>query len=163
MSRQIWIRWSMVIALATMVIPGIQALGSQKKKSHAGRKTTVRRKVRHSRRYHHYHRFTRVTMQPERVTQIQAALADAGFFHESPNGKWDTATRDAMRQYQKENGFTPTGLPEAKPLMMLGLGPHPLPPGLGPRPASEGQSQSDAEATTASTSPAPKKPIASNQ
>ena len=159
MSRQIWIRWSMVIALATLFFPGIQAQGRQKVKSHAGRRTTVHRKVRHSRRYH---RYTRVAIQPERVTQIQAALADAGFLHEPPNGKWDNATRDAMRQYQKENGFTPTGLPEAKPLMMLGLGPHPLPPGLGPRPASEGQSQSDAEATTASTSPAPKKPIASN-
>ncbi len=32
-----------------------------------------------------------------------------------------------MRHYQSNNGFTATGLPDAKSLMKLGLGPHPLP------------------------------------
>jgi len=37
-----------------------------------------------------------------------------------------------MLSYQKDHGFPATGLPEAKSLMKLGLGPHPLPPELDP-------------------------------
>jgi hypothetical protein len=32
-----------------------------------------------------------------------------------------------MRRYQADHGFPATGLPEARSLMKLGLGPHPLP------------------------------------
>lgn len=37
-----------------------------------------------------------------------------------------------MRLYQQKNGFQATGLPDAKSLMKMGLGPHPLPPQLDP-------------------------------
>jgi peptidoglycan hydrolase-like protein with peptidoglycan-binding domain len=53
-------------------------------------------------------------------------LVQAGYLNEEPNGRWDDQTRDAMRRYQTANGFPETGLPEAKSLMKLGLGPHPL-------------------------------------
>jgi hypothetical protein len=32
-----------------------------------------------------------------------------------------------MKEYQRANGFDCTGLPDAKSLMKMGLGPHPLP------------------------------------
>jgi peptidoglycan hydrolase-like protein with peptidoglycan-binding domain len=64
------------------------------------------------------------------VQEIQRALAEAGVLHEGPTGKWDIQTREAMRSYQQSNGFSVTGLPDAKSLMKLGLGPHPLPPDL---------------------------------
>ncbi len=67
---------------------------------------------------------------PERIQQIQQALAQAGYFKAEPNGTWDDQTRDAMRRYQTDHGFPVTGLPEAKSLMKLGLGQHPLPPEL---------------------------------
>jgi hypothetical protein len=35
-----------------------------------------------------------------------------------------------MLHYQTDHGFPATGLPEAKSLMKLGLGSHPLPPEL---------------------------------
>jgi hypothetical protein len=35
-----------------------------------------------------------------------------------------------MRRYQADRGFPVTGLPEAKSLMKLGLGPHALPEAL---------------------------------
>jgi peptidoglycan hydrolase-like protein with peptidoglycan-binding domain len=71
-------------------------------------------------------------LQPERVAEIQQSLIDAGYLQQEPTGKWDNATRDAMLRYQTEQGFPLTGLPEAKSLMKLGLGPHPLPPDLDP-------------------------------
>jgi peptidoglycan hydrolase-like protein with peptidoglycan-binding domain len=61
------------------------------------------------------------------VEEIQQALIRTGYLKEEPTGKWDDATREAMRRYQGDNAFPASGLPESKTLMKLGLGPHPLP------------------------------------
>jgi len=71
-------------------------------------------------------RRARLRPEPERIEQIQQALAQAGYFNGQPNGLWNDQTREAMRRYQADHGFPATGLPEAKSLMKLGLGPHPL-------------------------------------
>jgi peptidoglycan hydrolase-like protein with peptidoglycan-binding domain len=68
--------------------------------------------------------------ESDRIEQIQQALAKSGYLSAEPTGRWDDPTREAMRRYQADNGFPVTGLPEAKSLMKLGLGPHPLPPEL---------------------------------
>jgi peptidoglycan hydrolase-like protein with peptidoglycan-binding domain len=73
------------------------------------------------------YRLARLKLQPERISEIQGALARAGYFSQEPNGKWDDPTRTAMLRFQQDHGFPGTGLPEAKSLMKLGLGPHPLP------------------------------------
>jgi peptidoglycan hydrolase-like protein with peptidoglycan-binding domain len=65
--------------------------------------------------------------EPQRIEEIQQALVQAGYSNAPPNGRWDDQTREAMRRYQADHGFPVTGLPEAKSLMKLGLGPHPLP------------------------------------
>ena len=65
--------------------------------------------------------------EPERIQEIQQALVQAGYLKAQPNGRWDDQTREAMRRYQADHGFPVTGLPEARSLMKLGLGPHPLP------------------------------------
>lgn len=90
---------------------------ARSRKGRTHRKTASRNKV----------RFASIHMQPERAHQIQQALINAGSLHEAPTGQWDSETREAMRQYQQRNGFPATGLPDAKSLMKLGLGPHPLP------------------------------------
>jgi len=74
----------------------------------------------------------RSMMRPEseRIGEIQQALVKSGYLSGEPTGRWDDQTREAMRRYQADNGFPVTGLPEAKSLMKLGLGPHPLPPEL---------------------------------
>ena len=77
-------------------------------------------------------RLARLKLQPERTTEIQQALMARGYLNQEASGVWDDSTRDAMRRFQQENQFPPTGLPEAKSLMKLGLGPHPLPDKLDP-------------------------------
>jgi len=74
----------------------------------------------------------RSMMRPEsdRIGEIQQALVKSGYLSGEPSGRWDDQTREAMRRYQADNGFPVTGLPEAKSLMKLGLGPHPLPQDL---------------------------------
>jgi hypothetical protein len=75
-------------------------------------------------------RLARTHLQPERVEEIQQALIREGYLQGDANGQWDSRTREAMLRYQTMHGFPATGLPEAKSLMKLGLGSHPLPPEL---------------------------------
>ena len=71
---------------------------------------------------------------PERISEIQQALAKDGSFGETPNGKWDASTVDAMKKFQDAHGLNPSGKLDAKTLQQLGLGSQtagvapPLPP-----------------------------------
>jgi len=59
---------------------------------------------------------------PERVSEIQTALAKDGSFGGNPNGKWDATTVDAMKKFQEAHGLNPSGKLDAKTLQKLGLG-----------------------------------------
>jgi peptidoglycan hydrolase-like protein with peptidoglycan-binding domain len=71
---------------------------------------------------------------PARISEIQSALAAQGAYKGQPNGKWDSATIQAMKDYQSRHGFTATGKLDALTLQKLGLGSEiagraaPLPP-----------------------------------
>ena len=90
---------------------------SPSRSRHGRRKTSARRQP----------SWTKVRLGSARVQEIQSALAHAGYYQGEPTGTWDDRTREAMRHYQTANGFGATGLPDAKSIMKLGLGPHPLP------------------------------------
>lgn len=72
-------------------------------------------------------RLARLHLQPERTQEIQQALIREGYLQGDASGEWDSRTHEAMQHYQADHGFPATGLPEAKSLMKLGLGAHPLP------------------------------------
>jgi peptidoglycan hydrolase-like protein with peptidoglycan-binding domain len=59
---------------------------------------------------------------PERVSEIQQALAKDGSFSGAPNGKWDNSTVEAMKKYQSAHGLNPSGKLDARTLQRLGLG-----------------------------------------
>jgi murein L,D-transpeptidase YcbB/YkuD len=59
---------------------------------------------------------------PDRISEIQTALAKDGSFAGTPNGKWDDSTVDAMRKFQSTHGLNPTGKLDALTLQKLGLG-----------------------------------------
>jgi len=59
---------------------------------------------------------------PERITEIQQALAKGGSYTGKPNGKWDESTAEAMRKFQESHGLSPTGKLDARSLQQLGLG-----------------------------------------
>lgn len=59
---------------------------------------------------------------PARVSEIQSALAAQGVYKGQPNGKWDAATAQAMKDYQSAHGLTATGKLDALTLQKLGLG-----------------------------------------
>ncbi len=78
---------------------------------------------------------------PERISEIQAALAREGAFQGKPNGKWDTASVEGMKRFQAANHLNPSGKLDALTLQKLGLGSEiagrgaPRPP-VAPAPAS---------------------------
>jgi peptidoglycan hydrolase-like protein with peptidoglycan-binding domain len=59
---------------------------------------------------------------PERISEIQTALAKDGSFTGNPSGKWDASTVDAMKKFQESHGLNPSGKLDAKTLQKLGLG-----------------------------------------
>jgi peptidoglycan hydrolase-like protein with peptidoglycan-binding domain len=59
---------------------------------------------------------------PERITEIQQALAKNGALAGEPSGKWDDSTSDAMRKFQAAHGLNPSGKLDAPTLNQLGLG-----------------------------------------
>lgn len=70
-----------------------------------------------------------------RVREIQVALVKAGYLKGEPAGVWGEATSAAMTRYQKDNDLPVTGKPEARTLILLGLGPETAGKGA-PRPPS---------------------------
>ena len=62
------------------------------------------------------------TPTPDRISEIQQALAKDGSFANKPNGKWDASTVEAMRKFQAAHGLNPTGKLDALTLQKLGLG-----------------------------------------
>jgi peptidoglycan hydrolase-like protein with peptidoglycan-binding domain len=59
---------------------------------------------------------------PERISEIQDALASKGVFTDTPSGKWDDSTVGAMKKFQTSQGLAPTGKLDALTLQKLGLG-----------------------------------------
>ena len=59
---------------------------------------------------------------PDRISEIQSALARAGYYQGDPTSKWDPDTIAAMQKFQSANGLDSTGKLDALSLQKLGLG-----------------------------------------
>ncbi len=59
---------------------------------------------------------------PERVNDIQSALARSGYYKGDATGKFDPDTVDALQRFQSANGLDTTGKLDALTLQKLGLG-----------------------------------------
>jgi peptidoglycan hydrolase-like protein with peptidoglycan-binding domain len=59
---------------------------------------------------------------PERISEIQQALAKDGSLSGIPSGKWDDSTVEAMRKFQANHGLAASGRLDAPTLQKLGMG-----------------------------------------
>lgn len=64
-----------------------------------------------------------LTPTPDRYKEIQKALADRGYLKNEPTGTWDSASQEAMRNFQNDQKLDPSGKITASSLIKLGLGP----------------------------------------
>ena len=60
---------------------------------------------------------------PERVTEIQQALAREHYLSKDADGQWDSTTEAAMQKYQADQGWQTKLMPDSRALKKLGLGP----------------------------------------
>jgi len=110
-----------------------QASGGSPKKKSSPSSSNKTHRAKSSRRTSRRERGQKVPA-PDRISEIQQALAKDGSFVGAPNGKWDAATMDAMKKFQEAHGLNPSGKLDAKTLQHLGLGSQtagvapPLPP-----------------------------------
>jgi peptidoglycan hydrolase-like protein with peptidoglycan-binding domain len=92
--------------------------GAAKPGASAVKKARVTKASKHSKRRERGQK----TPAPERISEIQQALAKDGSFHGTPSGKWDDSTVEAMRKFQSGHGLNPSGKLDAPTLQKLGLG-----------------------------------------
>jgi peptidoglycan hydrolase-like protein with peptidoglycan-binding domain len=101
-----------------------QATTSSAPASSSGATTTTAAKKKKSSKKHHASKRepTQKAPTPERISEIQSALARGGYYQGSPNGRWDSNTVAAMQKFQSENGLSSNGKIDAPSLQKLGLG-----------------------------------------
>jgi peptidoglycan hydrolase-like protein with peptidoglycan-binding domain len=116
------------LALALLVAAGTgvsgtaaAGQGTSTAKSHAAKPGTRSRHAKSTKKTTRRERGQKVPA-PERISEIQTALAKDGSFSGKPSGKWDTPTVDAMKKFQEAHGLNPSGKLDAKTLQKLGLG-----------------------------------------
>jgi peptidoglycan hydrolase-like protein with peptidoglycan-binding domain len=96
-------------------------------------KPAVRKKKHHASK----RQISQMAPTPDRITEIQSALARKGYYQGDPNGKWDSNTVEAVQKFQSANGIDSDGKLDAPTLQKLGLGsdiagvsaPKPVSPG----------------------------------
>ena len=111
----------------------VNAQTASQKKPPASNSAKKSHKKKSSRRLSRWERGQKAPT-PDRISEIQLALAKDGSFTGTPSGKWDDSTVDAMKRFQDAHGLNPSGKLDAKTLQQLGLGSQtagvaaPLPP-----------------------------------
>ncbi len=128
------------LALMLLLVAGLgafaasaEAQSAPQKKSGTSNSAKKSHKKKSSRRLSRWERGQKAPA-PDRISEIQQALAKDGSFTGTPNGKWDAPTVEAMKKFQDAHGLNPSGKLDAKTLQQLGLGSHtagvapPVPP-----------------------------------
>src|SRR5271156_518415 len=147
------------VSRASAIAPAPQQAGSS---SAPASSSTASKKKKSTKKHHASKREpTQKAPTPERISEIQSALARGGYYQGNPNGKWDSNTIAAMQKFQSDNGLSNSGKIDAPSLQKLGLGSGTAgvdaPKPITPKPATStpaAASTSSANATNA-TPPAP--------
>jgi len=121
--------------------------------SGAATTTTTAKKKKSSKNHHASKREpTQKAPTPERISEIQSALAHGGYYQGAPNGKWDSNTVAAMQKFQSDNGLSSNGKIDAPSLQKLGLGSSTA--GVdAPKPVAPATPANSATSTSSATAP----------
>jgi len=116
------------LALMLLVAAGLgacaasaQAQGATQKKSASSKSRNSSHRAKSSKKSQRRERGQKAPT-PDRISEIQQALAKDGSYSGKPSGKWDDSTMEATRKFQEAHGLNPTGKLDAKTLQQLGLG-----------------------------------------
>jgi hypothetical protein len=88
---------------------------------------TAKKPITHSTKSSRKKKSTKVRGQqkidPQRAQEIQQALIQKHYLSGEPTGTWDSASEEAMRRFQADNGWQNKTVPDSRALIKLGLGP----------------------------------------
>jgi peptidoglycan hydrolase-like protein with peptidoglycan-binding domain len=116
MTKRTWLCF-LGAALLVSVAPSVSGAQTPAAQTSAKKKKTISSKSKRKSKP-----VAQKTPTPDRIREIQSALQREGAYQGQPNGKWDDATVDAMKNYQDKNGLNATGKIDAVTLNKLGLG-----------------------------------------
>jgi peptidoglycan hydrolase-like protein with peptidoglycan-binding domain len=148
------------LAPTSLNLASVSSPAPSPQQSGAATTTTTAKKKKSSKNHHASKREpTQKTPTPQRISEIQSALAHGGYYQGAPNGKWDSSTVAAMQKFQSDNGLSSSGKIDAPSLQKLGLGsgtagvdaPKPVAPSAPAATANSATSPSSATAPPAST------------
>ena len=112
-------RFGRVLAAAALLTTSLPLLAA----GHARRTPTAMR-VLHKKGLHSVSRPSgQRAIEDSRASEIQTALAGAGYLSGSPSGHWDAETESAMQRYQADHGWQTKLMPDSRAIIKLGLGP----------------------------------------
>jgi hypothetical protein len=124
---------TMVLILGLAAVPVFASTthsATAPKRAHAGLRHVLSHHLSHSRKAAKPKGQRQI--DPERATQIQAALIRENYMTGSPSGQWDQDTEAAMQKYQADHGWQTKLTPDSRALIKLGLGPAQGTPAAGP-------------------------------
>jgi hypothetical protein len=114
-----WFVIALAVAYSWLLAPAARPSVPGPQQSSASSGTTAKKKTR---KRHTKREPSQKAPTPDRISEIQSALARNGYYQGQPNGKWDANTINAMQRFQSDNGIDPSGKLNAPSLQKLGLG-----------------------------------------
>lgn len=108
-----------VIALAALVASPVYATTPAHHAPTSGHHSTTNKKTKKSKTVKGHRQ-----IDSARATEIQQALIRENYMSGSPSGNWDSASQDAMKKFQADNGWQTKIMPDSRALIKLGLGPQ---------------------------------------
>src|SRR5580704_11737310 len=115
-----------MLSLAAMALVFVFAFGAVTERASAQASNSSSGSATHKKKKTSHHRSRREPFQkaptPQRISEIQSALAREGYYQGDPNGKWDGTTVAALQKFQSANNLDASGKLDASSLQRLGLG-----------------------------------------
>jgi endonuclease III len=79
--------------------------------------------TKHHSKVHHSFQIKQTQPDKHRILEIQDALVSNNFMYGTPSGKWDQKTKDALAAIAQKHGWQTRHVPDARVLILMGLGP----------------------------------------
>ncbi|HTV60557.1 MAG TPA: peptidoglycan-binding protein [Verrucomicrobiae bacterium] len=119
--------WAVVCAVVVASVLTAPAYGtaSRLKRKHpqaAASTSSAHKRKSHHRRHYYRRQVGQKAPTPDRIKDIQSALAREGYYQGQPTGRMDSTTIDSLEKFQSAHGLDASGKLDAPTLQKMGLG-----------------------------------------
>lgn len=117
--------WGLALLTGVALLPTLAQAHSRSRVAPKPKAGTIQSSShrRTSKRHGAWKRHGQQAIDEQRAREIQAALIQQKYLDGEPTGKWDQHTKEAMTRFQADHGWQTKVTPDARALIVLGLGP----------------------------------------